>query len=200
MSWAAMNERLVNWANRDLPEGEREVLIRLRHTLANSAAGAVLSALSLVGAHSAGAVALLCDAPALTGAAVKGMQVTVGAVLYTVTASARAAGRQITLSISPPLAAGAADNAAVTIAQPYGDTTWASARVAAAAEESESGEGQAVVSGLRLRLAIGDNQGVRIPVGAVALYRGQTLRVERAELLGAGQDAAWRVDLGEGRS
>lgn len=182
--------------------GGSTATLRLRHTLANSVQGKVISALFLVGAHPAGVLSLTADAQALTGVIYKGVQFTVAgsATIYTASSRARAASGQIVITFTPALAANALDNATVTIVQPYGETTWDAAKAGESAENTEGGSGDSAARGVRLALAVGDNAGVDIPVGALCTYSGRGYRVEKASSPGLDTPAFWHVDLGEMRA
>lgn len=105
--------------------------LRRRHTLQASGSGNL--ALKVRGAVLAGASAVDLDlnGPALVGTLPAGIKFTIAgdATVYTVAATAQAAANILTaVSFTPALAANAANDAAVTITQAYGDQVYTEMR------------------------------------------------------------------------
>jgi len=95
--------------------GGGTVTLFRRHTLADPVAGEVTEALVVAGAHSAGAEEVTLRGGRVRGRMRAGLRVTIGAAPYEVTADADAVGDEVTVPISPPLAAPAGDGEAVAV-------------------------------------------------------------------------------------
>lgn len=124
------------------------VTLRRRHTLKSQRKGtpAVSGVLLLVNdAALAGAVAIGLRADLLTGRLPKGCRFTIAgnATIYTTGADAEASGGALAgVTISPALAANAADGAVVTLSTPYVDYTLTVQRGEAPVDNLDTGERQ----------------------------------------------------------
>lgn len=190
MRRASRNERVIRRAG-----GGATAVIRRSHSLADHTEGEVLADLRVSGNHLAGAATVTLTGDSLSGAAVSGMQLTIGATAYTVAADATAAGGSVSVTLTSGLVAPAADGAAVTISRAYGDTTWIAFQPVTEAEEGNGENAERLLQGARIHLAIGENEGVEVLPGHLCIFAGKTQRIQTAALMGG---ARWVLTMGEG--
>ncbi len=105
--------------------------VRRANTLKDENAGTVVSTLAVDGTTAAGQASINLDATRVTGTLVQGATFTIAgnATTYTVAADVTASSNALAgVTFTPVLAAEAADDAAVTITQAYGDTDYPASR------------------------------------------------------------------------
>lgn len=192
-AFRASYDRLIRRAG-----GGATVTIRRRNTLQNSAQGAPLVALAMAGAALAGATTISLDAPNLSGVLRAGSRFQIAGVAgtYTSQSDVETSAGALSVSISPALAGNAADNAAVTITQAFGDYTFAASR---AREAAATGKKAAALLGrVRYHLSAVGASTAPVPGDLLIAPDGATERIGRVAPRRPGSLAhGWVVELGE---
>lgn len=141
MSTATRFRRSATRLMRHFSDGAT-ITLRRRHTLKSQRRGTPTVALVVNGAHLAGVSAISLRADLLEGILLAGGKFTIAgnATVYTVQADAEATAAALSASISPVLAANAADGAAVTLTLSYVDYTFVGMRGRQDVENIDTGE------------------------------------------------------------
>lgn len=129
MNLSASLQSMVHRQIRRFGDG-LQITLRERSTLRNRGTGTPTNALLLVGSALAGATAIVADATGLTGSLPAGAKITIGATQYTLAAAAQAVVTtgQLAMTLTTGLAGNLSDDTAVTVSQPYADTTYTAMR------------------------------------------------------------------------
>ena len=179
--------------------GGQTVTLRRRHTLANGVTGAPITALAMAGAALLGAQVISLDAANLTGSLPAGCVLAIAGVTGTYTtasATTAASGALSSVALTTALAGAAANDAVVTISQPYGPHTFRAARGGLSVEEVGDAS-QATGQARRYHLsAIGADTAPAVGDLVVDGTVEQVVRMVRARQPGA-EVHGWVIEVGD---